>query len=72
MDVDAVHCDFRAKYPFWHGDRITIADGTFHPQSRATSGYSQHVRMNNCMIDAPKMFRRVEHLEIEHCDFLYC
>lgn len=69
IDVDAVHCDFRAKYPFWHGDRITIADSTFHPQSRAAIWYSHHVRMSNCMIDAPKMFRRVEHLEIEHCDF---
>lgn len=68
-DITAQGCDFLAKYPFWHGERISIENSTFHAQSRAAIWYTRQVSMKNCKIDAPKMFRQVEGLDIENCEF---
>lgn len=68
-DIVASHCQFNAKYPFWHGDRIRIDDSVFDPLSRAAIWYSRHLRMKGCRIDAPKMFRRSSHILIENCTF---
>jgi len=68
-DIEVTQCEFLAKYPFWHGNRVVIKDSIFMPPSRAAIWYTQHVYMKDCRVDAPKMFRRVEHLSIENCHF---
>jgi len=68
-DVEVRGCEFMAKYPLWHSERVNIEKSCFTPQSRAAIWYSQHVHMADCTIDAPKMFRRVEHLAIENSRF---
>lgn len=69
VNVEAVGCEFLAKYPLWHGERLAIEACTFRAQSRAAIWYSSQVRISACAIDAPKMFRRVEGLRIEDCRF---
>lgn len=68
-DVEVTHCDFMAKYPCWHNDRLSIENSRFHVSSRAALWYSQHVRIVDCQVEAPKMFRRVEYLDIENSRF---
>lgn len=68
-DVIARNCDFMAKYPFWHNERVRIEACHFSLYSRAAIWYAQHVSMDGCVIEAPKMFRHVAHLDISHSRF---
>ncbi|WP_321340398.1 DUF3737 family protein [Breoghania sp.] len=68
-DVLARNCEFMGKYPFWHADRITLEDCLFTVYARAAIWYTQNLVMRDCVIEAPKMFRRVSHLTIEDTRF---
>lgn len=68
-DIEVSACEFMAKYPLWHTERVCIEKSHFTAGSRAAVWYTRHVRMTDCTIDAPKMFRRVEHLMLENCSF---
>ena len=63
--VEAIRCEFIGKYPFWHGDDVVIEHGLFTASSRAAIWYTQNIRMVNCVVEAPKMFREVSHLYLE-------
>lgn len=67
--IEAKQCTFMGKYPFWHSDNILIEQSLFTPYARAAIWYSQHLTMNNCVVEAPKMFRRVSHLTIRDSRF---
>ena len=64
--VEACKCEFMSKYPFWHNDDTLIEDCRFTVYSRAAIWYSKNIRMINCMVDAPKMFREIDGLYIEN------
>lgn len=63
--IQAVACEFMAKYPFWHCQHVKIENSHFSIYSRAAIWYTQHIEMRNSIIDAPKMFRSVSHLHLE-------
>ncbi|WP_220026890.1 DUF3737 family protein [Paenibacillus sp. S02] len=58
------HCSFSGKYPFWHNKDIDIQDSYFSEGGRAAIWYSSHVRMTNCKVDAPKIFRDAQNITI--------
>ena len=64
--VEAFRCEFMCKYPFWHNDDSWIDNCLFTVYSRAAVWYSKNIRMTNCTVDAPKMFREVDGLSIEN------
>lgn len=64
-DIIATGCRFEGKYPFWHVDRFTIKDCVFTPGARAALWYSSNLDMTDTLIEAPKMFREMEHLNLE-------
>lgn len=64
--VEARDCEFMGKYPFWHDDHVTIKNCVFAAGSRAAIWYSRNVRMVDSTVEAPKMFREVEHLYLEN------
>jgi len=68
--VVAFQCEFMGKYPFWHNDNTVIEDSLFTVYSRAAIWYSQNIRMVDCQVDAPKMFREVRHLYLENTQLL--
>lgn len=63
--IDAENCIFEGKYPFWHTDGFRVVDCTFTPGARAALWYSSHLVMKHTRVDAPKMFREMDHLDIE-------
>ena len=65
-NVEAYKCEFMCKYPFWHNDETWIDNCLFTVYSRAAIWYSKNIRMTNCIVDAPKMFREVDGLYIEN------
>jgi hypothetical protein len=69
-NVEAYKCEFMSKYPFWHNDNAWIEDCLFTLYSRAAIWYSKNIRMINCRVDAPKMFREIDTLYLENVKFL--
>lgn len=67
--ITARGCEFMGKYPFWHCEDIAIEDCRFTVYARAAIWYTRNLTMRNCVIDAPKMFRRVSNLTIENTRF---
>ena len=64
-NIKVVACEFMAKYPLWHCQHVNIDRSYFSVYSRAGIWYTQNVEMKNSVIDAPKMFRSVSHLQLE-------
>ncbi|HBJ6374666.1 TPA: DUF3737 family protein [Salmonella enterica subsp. enterica serovar Eastbourne] len=65
-NIQARHCEFMGKYPFWHNKNTDIENCLFTVYSRAAIWYTRDIRMINCVVEAPKMFREVEHLYLEN------
>lgn len=59
-DIEARHCRFEGKYPFWHTDGFEVTDSEFTPGARAALWYSRNCVMTDCRVDAPKMFRELD------------
>ena len=68
-NVEAFQCEFWSKYPFWHNDNTLIDDCRFTVYGRAAIWYSKNIRMQNCLVEAPKMFREVDGLYLENVRF---
>lgn len=64
-NIVAENCLFEGKYPFWHTDGFRVTDCTFTPGARAALWYSRDLVMMHTRVDAPKMFREMDHLELE-------
>lgn len=64
-NVEAEHCEFMCKYPFWHNENVLIENCLFTMYSRAAIWYTKNLRMINTKVEAPKMFREVDGLYLE-------
>lgn len=65
-DIEARNCRFEGNYPFWHVDRFVIDRCFFDVGGRSALWYSRDLRMTDTVIDAPKMFREMEGIELEN------
>ena len=65
-DITAINCRFEGKYPFWHTDGFTVKDCVFTPGARAALWYSKNLVMTDTLVEAPKMFREMENLELRN------
>ena len=68
-DIQVQHCEFDCRYPLWHSTEVQILDCRFEADVRAAVWYSNDVVMRNCLVHAPKMFRRVSGLWLQDCRF---
>lgn len=68
-DIEAVRCRFEGKYPFWECDRFSIRDCLFTEGARAAIWYSRGGKMSDCLVEAPKMFRDMDGLELARVRF---
>lgn len=64
-NIEAVKCRFEGNYPFWHVHGFEIKDCYFDVGGRSALWYSDHLKMSDTVIDAPKMFREMKDLQLE-------
>lgn len=64
--LEADHCRFIGKYPWWHVDGSLITNCFFEVGSRSAIWYSNDMVMRDCIIDAPKFFREMNNLTLEN------
>ena len=65
-DIEAVHCEFAGKYPFWECDGFTVRDCIFREGARAALWYTRNCKMYDTLVEAPKMFRRIDGAYLEN------
>ncbi len=64
-NIEAVGCRFEGNYPFWHVHNFKIERCFFDVGGRSALWYSDNLRMKHTVIDAPKMFREMQNIELE-------
>ncbi len=67
--IEAVDCDFIGKYPWWHVDGALIENCRFHSTARSAVWYSRNMTVRDTVVQAPKLFREMENLELENVKF---
>lgn len=65
-DIEAVNCKFEGKYPFWECDNVKIKNCLFTDGGRAAIWYSRNILMEDTVVEAPKMFREMDKLEVKN------
>lgn len=65
-DIEADHCRFEGKYPFWHVDTFKIHDCLFTEGARAALWYSKNLEMTDTLVEAPKMFREMQGIKLRN------
>ena len=60
---------FRWKYPLWYCKNITVKNCTWFEMARAGVWYTDNIRVQNAVIQAPKNFRRCDGLVLEDVAF---
>ncbi|MBO5566775.1 MAG: DUF3737 family protein [Succinivibrio sp.] len=68
-NITALNCVFSGKYPFWHIDGFHIKNCKFTPGARAALWYSKGLVMEDTVVDAPKMFRRMYDIKLRNVTF---
>lgn len=65
-NIEAIDCRFEGKYPFWHVDGFRIERCLFTEGARAALWYSRNLVMTDTLVEAPKMFREMDNLELSN------
>ena len=68
-DIVAEHCEFRGKYPFWECDGFVVRDCIFREGARAALWYSKNCVMADTLVEAPKMFRDMDGVDLTDVRF---
>lgn len=65
-NIEADNCRFEGKYVFWEVDNFTVRNCYFAETARSSVWYSCHMTYRDCVVDAPKMFRRADYIDLEN------
>ena len=68
-NIIARNCVFDGKYPFWHTDGFLVEKCTFNIGARSGPWYSKGCVMNDCIVEAPKLFREMDGVEVNRTNF---
>ncbi|MCD8109526.1 MAG: DUF3737 family protein [Clostridiales bacterium] len=67
--ISLKNCMFKWKYPLWYCDHIDAVQTTWFETARAGVWYTDHISVKDCVIEAPKNFRRCKDLTLEKVSF---
>lgn len=67
--IDLCECEFGWKYPLWYCKDVSVFDTVFCEGARSGIWYTDNISMENCVIDAPKMFRRSSGIKLDNVRF---
>ena len=59
-DIEVNGCTFAYKYPLWYVNYAKVRNTHWETMGRSGVWYSKHMLIEDCIIDAPKNFRRTE------------
>ncbi|MBP5716016.1 MAG: DUF3737 family protein [Bacteroidales bacterium] len=68
-NILAHHCRFEGKYVLWECKKFKVENSYFAESARSSLWYSRDCTMNDCQVDAPKMFRRTTGIEVNRTQF---
>ncbi|MCD8324393.1 MAG: DUF3737 family protein [Clostridiales bacterium] len=68
-NISLYDCMFRWKYPLWYCDRIRAERTTWFEMARAGVWYTNDISVKDCVIEAPKNFRRCKGLTLDTVSF---
>lgn len=66
QNIEIIKSTFKWKYPLWYCKNVNVDKTNWLDTARAGVWYSNDVKVSNCIIEAPKTFRRCENLEISN------
>lgn len=65
-NITLAECLFKWKYPLWYCNKVDVRDCTLFGTARAGIWYTTDVTMTNCVIEAPKTFRRSQNIKLNN------
>lgn len=68
-NISLYDCMFRWKYPLWYCDHIHAERTTWFEMARAGVWYTNDISVEDCVIEAPKNFRRCKGLKLSQVSF---
>ena len=68
-DIELLGCMFKWKYPLWYAKDVSVKNSTWFEMARAGVWYTKNVGLENCLIEAPKNFRRCESVKLKNVSF---
>lgn len=77
--IEARDCEIQGMYVFWECEDVECRNCRFASSDRAPLWYGKNIRMHDCIVDAPKVFRELDGLMLENIQmsdgaeaFWYC
>lgn len=68
-NIEADNCRFEGKYVFWECNNFKVTNSFFAESSRSSLWYSHNMKLIDCTVEAPKMFRRADGIELINSNF---
>lgn len=69
-NIQAEHCYFNLRYPFWHDQNLTIRDSEMTPLCRAALWYTHQAIIENTKLHGIKALRECSDITMKHCDII--
>ncbi|NVY96114.1 DUF3737 family protein [Lactobacillus sp. DCY120] len=60
---------FQWKYPLWYSQHIKVSQTIFETMARSGIWYTQDLQMEDCTLQAPKLFRRCQDVRLKRVYF---
>lgn len=60
---------FKWKYPLWYSKNIEVQNSVFETMSRSGIWYTNHIDIKDSALQAPKLFRRCNDVNLENVHF---
>ena len=60
---------FKWKYPVWYSKDIVIKNSSWFEMARAGVWYTNNITVEDCVIEAPKNFRRCDGVDMKNVNF---
>lgn len=68
-NIQLYESNFKWKYPLWYAENIQMKKCTLFEMARAGIWYTHHISLEDCMIEAPKEFRRATDIHLKNVVF---
>lgn len=64
-NIELYNSMFKWKYPLWYSRDIKLTGCVLFEMGRAGIWYTENISMKNCIVEAPKNFRRTKGIKLE-------